>query len=266
MPAHLVLSIPKCGGTTIQATLQQTFPAHAVGYVHAISRVGLTRLEAVMRPSREVVHGAIFHLEEAREAKMMVEERRAQFGRPIGYYITSVRDPLALALAGWFQGYDQHVEQAGRAITADYVRESMQMPPSVLSKDPFFYDGLDVWFDREFKETLGVDVFKQPFDHEQGYALFRENGVNVLVMRQENFGILSQALGELYDLPEQFFPTCDANRAKDKPYADIYESIKKDLEFDDTVLDQFYDNPFCRHFYSETEVLGFRQKWGGVAR
>lgn len=259
MPAHLVISLPKCGGNTIVATLRSAFPRHPVAYVHVISRLGLTRAMDLWRDviDQPAVQG---HLNEAREARMMIEERRNQYGRPIGYYLCGVREPIGMALSGLFQA-PAVAKMAAEKVTPQYVKEFLLNQHPVLSKQNFFQDGLDGWFDNEIKSVLGVDIFEYPFDSELGYRVICERGVKVLIVRQESFDCLPDAFAEFYDLPAQFFTVKDANRAKDKPIGDIYESVKSKLKFDGGFLDELYASRYCRHFYTEEELAAFRQKW-----
>jgi len=45
-----------------------------------------------------------------------------------------------------------------------------------------------------------------------------------------------------------------------KWYADLYESFKRSIVFNDVILDKVYDAKCMKHFYSVEEIGSFRQQ------
>ncbi|HBJ82273.1 MAG TPA: hypothetical protein DDZ88_00025 [Verrucomicrobiales bacterium] len=261
-PAHVVISLPKCGGNTLANTVRNAFPRHSVAYVHIISRKGMEHAMNLWLGDRPLASGSQAtrgHLNETREVRMMIEEQRERYGRPVGYYLCGVRDPVALAVSGYFQAFTT-IEELQKLTVQQVKHEILNVHP-VLTKLAFFEGGFDGWFNREILDVLGVDVFNRAFDHEKGHVLFRQGGVNVLVIRQENFDSLPTALGELYDLPARMFPVENANRAQDKVFGRIYKEMVSKLKFEGGLLDELYESRYARHFYTPTELSAFRLRW-----
>lgn len=258
---HLVISIGKCGGSTLGTTLREAFHPLPIPHVHVISQKGMTLAadtwlhEAADQRARDTIIG---HLKGAQMARVSIEERRARYGRPIGYYTCGVREPVALAVSGYFQSFDPRRPIEGFSLENAY-KEVLEHP--VFTNSGMYLDGLDAWFDREIKDVLGIDVFQHSFDQNNGYQLIDSNGVRLLVIRQENFHSLSQAFGNLYRSPEQLFIINDYNRTKDKAFHSTYAETVSKIRFTKKHLDAVYQTRYARHFYSEEEIESFRNKW-----
>lgn len=256
---HLVVSIGKCGSSTLAASLRNAFHPQPIRHVHVISEEGL-KLAARMwlQPSIPDHPSVLGHLREAMLARMDIEERRERYGRPIGYYICGVREPVALAVSAYFQGFDSN--QPIDDFSLDQARQNILDGP-VLNSSGIYLGGLDAWFDREITGGLGVNVFQHPFDHQKGYCVINVQGVRVLVIRQENFQSLAQALADLYRAPKELFEVSDANRSQDKAFSSTYREAVAQVKFSSDQVDKLYDNRYVRHFYSDLEIAGFKTKW-----
>ena len=198
----------------------------------------------------------------ARECRMRFEFDRMVTGRRIGWFLGGVRDPIAMAISGFFQGYDYWAGKRD-SITADFVVESVMNFPPLKDTKGFFRAGLDGWCDNEYKETLGIDVFETPFPTEVGFATYQNEGVRLMLVRQENFDKLPEALEKFYDIPRNYFGVVDANRSEQKPFIEEYRIIRKEIQFPDSFLDEVYSGCYARHFYSTEEIEQFRARWGG---
>ena len=263
---HLVISIGKCGGSTLALSLRRSFFPRPINHVHAISEQGMNLAARMwldpdvisLQADKKQVHAAMKHLRAARNSRIAIEECRARFGRPLGYYTCGVREPLALAVSGYFQNFDP--SKTLDTFSLEQARLDILNGP-VLRKEGIYEGGLDGWFDREILGVLGIDVFSHPFNIEEGYSVIESEGVRVLVIRQENFGALSKAFSSLYRAPAVLFETADANRAKDKAFSATYKKAVSMIKFSAEELDDFYASKYVRHFYSEEEIALFKAKW-----
>lgn len=174
-------------------------------------------------------------------------------GRPLRV-ITLVREPVANNISMFFQLIEQ------------YVGTSLNNCP--LSIDQIVHIFLDrylharplTWLDAELKTTLGVDVFRYPFPHQDGYHVMRENQVSLLVLKCEvEDRVKSAAIAEFLELDE--FQMVRSNVSDNKPYADQYAEFKRRIHVPPALLDRMYESKYARHFYTEEERASFRAQW-----
>jgi hypothetical protein len=256
---HVVISLPKCGSSTIVATLAKAFYPAKVYHVHSLTKQGV-ELQTEQLPKtgtrEERIGEGILNLVAARDARLAVEERRARLGSPVGYYVCGVRDPVAVAVSSFFQW---GISGTG-APNWPQIRDTI-VADCVLTESGIYTGGVSNWFDREIRDQLGIDIFSVPFDHSRGYQIYEHAGVRLLVIRQENFDGMERALGALYRCHDDTFETVSANRAIDKPVADFYREALGRLKFDEPTLTRAYSSRYARYFYDESERVAFWSKW-----
>ncbi|HBJ82290.1 MAG TPA: hypothetical protein DDZ88_00110, partial [Verrucomicrobiales bacterium] len=155
---HLVVSIGKCGGSTLAASVRKAFDPRPVYHLHAISQKGM-ELCAEMWLKPEIINreAAMDHLRGALKARLAIEERRARYGKPAGYYICGVREPVALAVSGYFQLFD-----ASRTLESFSFEKACHdiLNGPVLNSTDLYVGGLAAWFDREIRDVIGVDIWR----------------------------------------------------------------------------------------------------------
>ena len=117
------------------------------------------------------------------------------------------------------------------------------------------------WFDRELKPSLGIDVFEHPFDPTSGYGTIETPAVRMLVLRQESLEVAPGALAQLLGLPRGV-PLVERNVGAEKAYAELYDTVVREVRLPPATLDLAYRSRFARHFYSSTEIDRFRARWG----
>jgi len=255
---HLVISIAKCGSSTLAKSLRAALQPHPVHHVHIISKEGMSLAAKTWRVEDSIHREKrLRHLRLAQNARLLIEESRARYGVPVGYYACGVRDPVAIAISGYFQDPESPIDASFSLETA--FHEILHGP--VLSSTGIYAGGLDGWFDREIRDVLGVDVFEHPFDRDKGYQVIDQKGVRILLIRQEDFRNVPAACSSLYRGPEVLFETRDSNRTQDKAFSTIYSEALANIKFSAEHLDGVYEGRFVRHFYSDEEIRKFRAKW-----
>lgn len=249
----VILSLPKCGGCSLQATLRATFTEDFTAHLHVWST------------------GAMEHLIES-------ECDRGNFGREVtlrhvdiaarlrdyfvasppaeSWWFTGVREPISYVLSLFFEMQVTHSgARSGYGILE--IREYIE------SGQGFFGDPrrFDEWFDKEFLAATGIDVFANHFDRERGYAIVKKEGKSACIYRLESFKVIGHAISETFGVPLKFVRDGVANRSDDKGYADRYRDTLKTIRFSAEFLDQVYGTRYARHFYSDEERARFKAEW-----
>lgn len=165
------------------------------------------------------------------------------------FYISLVREPIGRNVSGYFQNLES---VAGPDALSKSAEELLAI---FIEKYPHHY--AHRWFDREFQEQLGVDVYRQRFDASARYV--RLSAAPILIFRVDcddatKSREISKALGF----------TVEVTRYHDsaaKAYADKYAEFKRIARFPAEFLDHAYGTKYSRHFWSEAELASYRKAW-----
>ena len=164
--------------------------------------------------------------------------------------ITTVREPIAQAVSAFFHGGGRRGVLGG--VTPDNVAETLLAESWV--RPPLR------WFDREFAPALGIDVFDHPFDPAAGHRVIATPSVRVLLLRQESLAIAPEVLARFLGRTDPV-PVPARNEAAGKEYAAQYREFLASVRLPGPVLDQAYSSRYARHFYADSELERFRQRW-----
>jgi hypothetical protein len=157
--------------------------------------------------------------------------------------VSLVRDPIAQSISAYFQRSGGHVAPDA----ADEVRRRLHRLPLR-------------WFETRLQPTLGIDVYAQPFDPDVGHAVLEGRNLTLLLLRTEGLPNASAVLREFFGtnaavaLPR-------ANVSAEKNYADAYGELVASLRPPPAVIDEAYSSRLVRHFYTDAEIDGFRDRW-----
>lgn len=108
------------------------------------------------------------------------------------------------------------------------------------------------WFDREFKPTLGIDVYD--LDSPKNGPVFYEKGnINLLITRTEDLRNAGRDLTMLLDRPVPALDVINSSFA--------LPEVKKKIKIPKQVLDKYYNTNYTRHFYTDEEIAQFYERW-----
>jgi len=167
--------------------------------------------------------------------------------------VTSVREPIAQAISAFFHGRSVRGRAPESAVAETLVE--------AIVDDGWIRTPLR-WFDREFAPALGIDVFAHPFDPERGYGVIETPAARVLLIRQESLVAAPDALGDFLGRGRPV-PVPVRNEATGKGYAASYRDFLAGARLPASVLDEAYGSRYARHFYADSELAVFRERWGG---
>jgi hypothetical protein len=238
---YLVYTMGKVGSTTIQETLEKTLKVADIFHIHTLSD---QRLEK----SR-------IHFPEAfRRAKKI--KRKTKLKKRIKI-ITVTRDPIAKKISGLFQNpwlYGLNEE----GITQLTPQELCNIIKNNLDK---FYDAL-TWFDEEFFNFTGIDIYTEPFDFDLKKETISQNNIDVLALRLEDFKeteIITAHLSYFVGQPIQ--QLINRNQTQTKKFKELYKKTLDMIELPEDFIQEIYSSKYCTHFYTPTEIHQFRAKW-----
>lgn len=174
--------------------------------------------------------------------------------------ITIVRDPVAVNISGLFHNQAWWPDEL-KATCADPSAGCLAaLEDYFLESYP--HDVPDVWLDKELRPLYDVDVFAEPFDKQKGYAIYRSDLANILLLKLEKLDeCAAEAFREFLGLED--FQLVTANTAEGKEYAAVYKAFRKNLALPDSYLDRMYSSRVAKQFYTPEEIAPFRRKWAG---
>lgn len=115
------------------------------------------------------------------------------------------------------------------------------------------------WFEDELESGLGINIFKYPFDKRKGYQIININECEILLYRLESMNSLEEIFGKFLEIEN--FKFVKTNNAKFKWYSESYQNFKKYVVMPQEYIDISYNSKYMKHFYTEEEILKFREKW-----
>ncbi|MGH7972580.1 MAG: putative capsular polysaccharide synthesis family protein [Limisphaerales bacterium] len=253
----LIYQMPKTGSQTVEATLRQCALPFQIMRFHFLSQTASELLQEALssEPAEDswkesVQRQLAFRGELSNVLKIRRLLRTAFAPIPKLYVITGVRELIGLALSSLFENR-RRFAPGDQELTLELCQE--------LLLRPRMFKLLENWFDLELKPATGVDVFKTPFPHEKGYAIYESRSARVLVYRIEALSGLEKMLREF--LGCEIPAIVNRNVGVEKAYAAQYDSIKKRLRMPSEFVSKRYDNRMMRHFYSADELEQFRARW-----
>jgi len=249
----VIYSIGKTGTGTIYASLKAANLRRPLFHVHHLTEASIK--EALrfqkQRPSNPsaTLRQSIFLAERLASKHDHVQKRWD--------VISLVRDPVACAISAYFQSIDRWFPSL-----SDNFREGRINIPVLIQTffDEYPHDWPLSWFDKQIRETLGVDVYQSEFDWGNGYSVYRGDLANILVLRLENIDRSAKTALEVF-LDTTNVDLKDANVSVSKDYGEIYQRFKKEICLPDSYLEHMYSSRFAQHFYSPAEIAAFRAYW-----
>ncbi len=218
---------------------------HAPILIYQMGKVGSRSVyESLLACDVKAIH---FHRMEAGYTREIAHRDQVRV-------ITLVREPIDRHISGFFQNFELHTGVAYEQATFDLAA----LFKIFLDKKHFSHPPL--WFDREMKIQLGIDVYDYPFPQEKGYLAIRQDKYEMLILKLElDDTIKEKVISEFVGLDN--FELVRKNVAQDKIYAKTYREFKKALRLPEQLIETMCNARYTRHFYSQTEIEAMRAKY-----
>ena len=164
--------------------------------------------------------------------------------------ITLVRDPIARDVSDVFQNWQAFFPgmSLSEVRTEDVV--------AFLDRQP--HDFGETWFDTEFRAFTGIDVFALPFAPEKGFAVYRLQQFDVLVLKLESLDkCYRSALKAIcgVTIPE----LVQSNFRRDEIGGALYDTVRRVYRVKRDKCDRVYGSRYVKHFFTSAEISSFHQ-------
>lgn len=253
----IIYQMGKVGSSTMERSLstyslnRPVFRAHALVKKHMQQGRKALGLSAAQYYARSNLEAKSYYL-----AKEIVRAKKQQKGE--WKFITMVRDPVAQNISSFFQLIDVIIPDfAQRAASQDIaIDELRELFLQRYSPDCIY----NQWFDQELKPVLGLDVYQSEFNPQQGYSIYRQGCIELLLIRLESINACAnEAFSDFLNIKD--FHILNANTAENKPYSTLYRQFKSEAELPESYLSGVYNGKQARHFYTEAELSAFKSSY-----
>ncbi|MFM2063181.1 MAG: hypothetical protein RLZZ507_2851 [Cyanobacteriota bacterium] len=247
---YLVYTMGKVGSSTIYSTLETELKVANVFHVHHLSNKWLETINTDATITKNYPR-----IKKAQHIQKLKSTPGKHFK-----VISIVRDPIAKKVSGFFQNPHLYslTQQDLLTISPDDACDL------IIQNRMKFYDTVE-WFDNEFADFTGIDIYQQSFSHSDKQQVIYDNNVDILILRLEDFKdqeTLLLNLQKFIELPIQ--KITNANITEEKPFAALNKQVVDRIKFPDDFVNDIYSSKYCQHFYTPDELHKFRNKWTGA--
>lgn len=237
----IVYSLGKVGSTTVYSELKKITNWNNVFHVHFLSDEWLkVRLK----------QGNHFNLNF--KTAQQVFNYLKNNPKKEKHIITLVREPVSRELSNFMQNPQDFTSSDLLASNPETLMKSYL---SNLS-----YDYTLNWFDTEFLNYTGFDVFSKPFNKTKGYSIYSFNGYKVLIIKLEQLNnCYKEAMADFLGVNLEL--KANANQTANKPISKVYNELKQYLKFEKNELEHLYKHKYVTHFYTNKEIQEFVKKY-----
>jgi glycosyltransferase involved in cell wall biosynthesis len=115
------------------------------------------------------------------------------------------------------------------------------------------------YFDDQYGNIFGIDIYKHAFDREKGYIIIRENNVEILIYRYEDLPrIYAKAMKEFLGISGLMLP--DINSAFERKLSDAFDETKWKGAHEG-LLNDVCSSRMAKHFYTAKEIDALCKRW-----
>jgi hypothetical protein len=236
----LVYSMGKVGSSSVYQTLKHRLPFAKVFHLHFLSKFWLNdklpKLHSFFHSNIELGNRTLDYLQKHSSDRIKI--------------ITLVREPLMREISDAFENCkglfsDQDV------LNKEHLTQWM---------DSHDHEYTLTWFDTEFHNFTGFDIYSVPFGHGKGYSIYQLPGMDILCLKLERFN-------EVYHAAFKDFLGLDnlrlnkSNSSIHRNQRDVYRSLKESYTPSADKLKAVYSSKYMQHFYSDEEILSFSNEW-----
>ena len=259
---YLNWSIGKTGSQTIHTALLEQ-PETEAYHLHNLSPESLQeQLQILLDPKQggeEVFNVRLEALKTGVEIFRKIQTAEKTHREIV--IITGVREPISWQLSQFFE--------ARRYSQAEDVDDFLKEPDDYLNrlkerlKQVFTIaveEGPKIfsWFDEQVKPVVGIDVYKEGFDKEAGYQVYRKGQIVWLVYIMEKWiGRIDELLEKTLGLEVCAKPT---NRTEDRTDAFLYYLANRSFKLTEEQIDGILGGGFST-FYTEADRKFLESKW-----
>ena len=185
------------------------------------------------------------HIEDGFNVLKLMRNREIDF-------ITLTRSPIERNLSAYFEN---HLFLSSFKYDEISVQDHIE-----LFTEKYPHNVILKWFDLNIKKPIGIDVYESDFPVDIGYRIYEHQGSRLLVLKCELSDKTKKQVIEEY-LQVEGLDWANENMGKNKDYSTIYEEFKSKIKLSKKYIDKMIQSKYCRHFYSEEEILLMKNRW-----
>ena len=172
--------------------------------------------------------------------------------------VVLVRNPMERNLSAFFQRIRRWTSKRPEYMSAKEVQ--------IDFINRYDIDYPDKWFEEELLGVLGLDVYKNPFPHKQGYKIYNANGNKILILRLEDAEEkIEEAMSSFLGIRGVKMSRLGVYEKRNvgNDFIDKYKKIKS-MRFPLHFIEKNYNLNFSKYFYTKKEIEGFKGDWAYV--
>ena len=187
--------------------------------------------------------------------------------------IIGVRDAVAQNISMVFEIQDFYCLLLGKdgrdaqKVFHTFVEESICHEKTKRQKREYGFEQfhhtpflIQSWFDDVFLKDFKIDIFQLPFDKKKGYSIYKNiEGYDILIYQLEKLNNLESIFRDFTE--KKNFQIKKQNDSEKKWYAESYNNFKENIKINNAYLEKTYSGKMMKHFYSEEDIIKFRNKW-----
>ncbi|WP_156115565.1 putative capsular polysaccharide synthesis family protein [Psychroserpens sp. Hel_I_66] len=237
---YLVYTMSKVGSSTVYNSLKKKYPFKEIHHIHFL---GDTWLDS-FKTGHPTFNN---NLKNASNLNKLLAKKRWNIK-----IISLTRDPIARDVSGIFQTW-KHIFNV-----ENITDVSAEMIIAHLKEIDFSY--AQNWFETDFKEFTGFDIFEHEFNSSRGYEIYSCKKAELLIFQLEqlnsNFNLaMNRFIGKgEYKLHEE---NITASRAS----GELNTKVKQLLKLSHQQLENIYDSLYMSTFYNTSQIDKFKKRW-----
>jgi hypothetical protein len=238
----LIYQLGKVGSSTVYTTLKDVFGDETVIHIHFLSESFKKRAEGL-----EKYNWHINHIKKVENLKSKNTQSRIKI-------VSLAREPVARNISGIFQNLENYLPNNGRIDDVN-VDELIEM-----YKNKNNYNYTQNWFDDEFKEYTGVDIYKWKFDTNKGFTIINTKNYDILLLTLESINrSYKEAFKKFFGININKLHL--SNESSKKNSAELNRQLKQKISFSIEELNEVYSSKYVKHFYEKNAIEKFISKW-----
>jgi hypothetical protein len=173
--------------------------------------------------------------------------------------ISLVRNPFEVNISAFFENIQTIFPETRNPFNKSEILKKIKISKLI---EKFKETNLSYpisWFDLEFKNTLGFDVYSFPFS-QNGFQIYKNGHHDILIMRSDLDDFEKQDQIRHFLNEQDIFLTKRENVGSEKWYSEKMEIFKKELKYSNKYIDSIVESKYFQHFFTEKKKIEYISK------
>lgn len=252
----IIYTMGKVGSTTAYQSLAKTPISNPVYHVHFLTQNGIEHIEnkyrnanASIKTSAHLVNSKIIR------PKILKSNNKSKFK-----VISLAREPISLSLSHFLQNPKVHRPHLVKYLNQENIKGLNDCFLSELENNSYIHS----WFDEEFNNFLGIDIYQYNFDYQRGYSILNLEKFDILLMRIKDMSnLFNKAIKEFLDI-ETPVELVKANERENQEFSNVYQKLKNEIVVPPEICEKVYSSKYVNYFYSASDQKKLIDKWSNI--